>query len=68
MSNDKDSHSGQLAGTLFRAAMHKHADPNLSGPWRQEAGQHAFDVKLMDSDDLPSGYTARVVVTVSHSG
>lgn len=65
--HDSDSHADQLAHTLFRAAMHKHADPNLSGPWRQESGRHAFDVTLMDGDDLPSGFTARVIVTVSGS-
>jgi hypothetical protein len=34
-------------------------------PWQQSAGVVAFDIELCDRDDLSSGFSARVVVSVT---
>lgn len=65
MRDECTEHACRLAATLRRAAVHRHNVHDAA--WSPGFGQCAFDVELCDGDDLPSGLTARVIVSVTPS-
>lgn len=63
MPTEANEYAFQLATTMSVAARRRH---ETSDPWAQGHGVMAFDVELC-KDDLPVGYVARVVVSVTPS-
>ena len=61
MSTEANAYAFHLATTLSAAARRRH---ETSDPWERGRGVMAFDVELC-KDDLPVGYVARVVVSVT---
>lgn len=57
-----DDYARRLALTLQQASAHRHVVRDV--PYKRERGAYVFDVELCTPDDLPSGFAARVVVTV----